>query len=101
VVIVPTIVVLIPLLRVLPSVYCWRIRSRIYPWYRALLQIERELFRENPTPDQTAEILRRLDEIERGVSRMKLPASFADNFYELRGHIRFVRAQLVDPSWRR
>ncbi|HAM72959.1 MAG TPA: C4-dicarboxylate ABC transporter substrate-binding protein [Verrucomicrobiales bacterium] len=101
VVLLPVVVVLIPALRLLPSIYRWRIRSRIYPWYRALLQIERELFHDPATPEERAAILERLNEIEKGVSRMKLPASFADNFYELRGHIQFVRSQLLRPPEQR
>ena len=37
------------------------------------------------------ELLRRLDEIEASVNQLKVPASFADQFYGLRGHIGFVR----------
>ena len=38
-----------------------------------------------------------LDDIEQAVNRMKVPASFADQFYSLRGHIDFVR-KLVDEA---
>ena len=40
-------------------------------------------------------MLARLDEIEHAVNRMKVPASFADQFYSLRGHIDFVRERLA------
>jgi hypothetical protein len=95
VVFVPTIVVLIPLLRSIPFVYRWRMRSRIFRWYRALLSLERELFRESD-PGQREQLLKRLDEIEKAVNRMKVPASFADQFYSLRGHIGFVRQMMSD-----
>ncbi len=94
VVIVPIIVLLIPGLRLIPTLYRWRIRSKIYRWYRALLAIERGL-REQGIPEGPAKILQQLDEIEAGVNKMKLPAAFADQFYDLRGHINFVRAQLL------
>jgi hypothetical protein len=38
--------------------------------------------------------MERLDHIEEAVNRMKVPASFADQFYGLRGHIVFVRTRL-------
>jgi hypothetical protein len=38
-----------------------------------------------------------LEEIERAVNKMKVPASFADQFYGLRGHIDFVR-QMVNEK---
>jgi hypothetical protein len=36
-----------------------------------------------------------LDAIEVAVKTMKVPASFADQFYGLRGHIDFVRSRLA------
>ena len=96
VVFVPTIVVLIPVLRSIPILYRWRIRSRIYRWYRALLSLERELFGESD-PGKREQLLKRLDEIEKAVNRMKVPASFADQFYGLRGHIGFVRQMVGNP----
>jgi len=39
-------------------------------------------------------MLKRLDEIEKGVNNMKVPLVFADQFYVLREHIRFVRDSL-------
>lgn len=91
----PMIVVLVPGLRTIPKIYRWRIRSQICRWYRALLALEHEL------PTQTAPgkreyMLKRLDHIERTVHNMKVPASFADQFYALRGHIDFVRNRLAE-----
>ncbi|MCX6926504.1 MAG: C4-dicarboxylate ABC transporter substrate-binding protein, partial [Verrucomicrobia bacterium] len=77
VVFVPTIVVLIPVLRSIPYFYRWRIRTRIYRWYRALLALEKELFGE-ADPGKRQQLLLRLDEIEKAVNRMKVPAFFAD-----------------------
>ena len=89
VVFVPMIVVLIPVMRSLPSFYRWRIRSRIFRWYRALLALEREFGKSDPA--RREQLLRRLDEIEKAVNRIKVPASYADQFYNLRTHIDFVR----------
>jgi hypothetical protein len=99
--IIPMIVVLIPLLRSIPPLYRWRMRSRIFRWYRALLALERK-FLATPDAANREALLKRLDEIELAVNRMKIPASFADQFYSLRGHIDFVR-NLVDqdPSGKR
>jgi TRAP-type uncharacterized transport system substrate-binding protein len=91
---IPMMLVLIPGLRLIPAAYKWRIRLRIYRFYRMLLVLERELARE-VTPTKRDEVHRRLDEIEKAVKRMKVPASFADQFYGLRGHIEFVREKLA------
>jgi hypothetical protein len=58
-----------------------------------LIGLERAGF-SSSTPDRREEMLKRLDDIERGVNNMKMPLAFADQFYVLREHIRFVRDQL-------
>ena len=93
VVFVPMIVLLLPALRVIPAIYRWRFRSRIFRWYRALLMIEQDLITQL-APEKRKALMERLDNIEEAVNRMKVPASFADQFYGLRGHITFVRARL-------
>ncbi len=93
VVIVPMVVVLIPALRSIPALYRWRIRLIIYHWYRALLAIERDMISQREA-EERVELQDRLNRIEQAVNRMKVPASFADQFYVLRGHIAFVRERL-------
>lgn len=94
---VPVVVVLIPLLRIIPVLYGWRIKLRIYRWYRALLVLEQDLIAQ-PASENREELLSRLDHIEEGVNRMKVPASFGDQFYILRQHIAFVRNRLTSGS---
>ena len=97
VVLVPMIVLLLPGMRLIPAIYRWRFRSRIFKWYRAMLEIERDLMTEL-APDKRKELLERLDNIEAEVHKMKVPASFADQFYGLRGHITFVHTRLMSES---
>ena len=94
VVAVPMVVVLLPGLRIIPALYRWRIKLRIYRWYRALLMLERDMITRLAREEQE-ELLGRLDHIEEEVNKMKMPASFADQFYVLRGHIDFVRDRLM------
>jgi TRAP-type uncharacterized transport system substrate-binding protein len=93
VVLVPIVVLLLPGLRLVPSLYQWRVRARIYRWYGALIRLEREGLM-NSTPEQPEQMLKQLDEIEKGVNNMKVPVAFADQFYVLREHIGFVRERL-------
>jgi hypothetical protein len=44
--------------------------------------------------DRHEELQGRLSDIERAVNKMKVPSSFADQFYGLRGHIALVRERL-------
>lgn len=91
---IPMVLVLIPGLRLIPAAYKWRMQLRIYRWYRTLLALERELARDI-TPTKQEEVHQRLDEIESAVKNLKVPASFADQFYGLRGHIDYVREKLA------
>jgi hypothetical protein len=93
VVFIPLVLVLIPSLRLLPTAYKWRIQLRIYRWYRGLLRVERDLFGEM-TAAKREELQQRLDQIEASVNQMRVPASFAGQFYGLREHIGFVRERL-------
>jgi len=97
VVFVPVVLVLVPGLRLIPAVYRWRSQLRIYRWYRKLLVVERELATDL-APVKHAELVSRLNEIETVVAHMKVPASFANLFYMLRGHIDYVREKLVKQS---
>jgi TRAP-type uncharacterized transport system substrate-binding protein len=94
VVLVPIVVVLIPAIKLVPALYRWRIRTRIYNRYGELMALEREILNET-TPEQRTELGKRLDEIEKRVNGSKMPLPFADQFYVLREHINFVRRRLA------
>jgi hypothetical protein len=97
VVLVPILVVLIPGLRLVPMIYNWRVKSHVYRRYGELMALERAALAQ-PTPEQRAELLRRLDEIERRVITGKVPGSIADQLYVLREHITWVRQRLTADS---
>jgi hypothetical protein len=61
------------------------------------LAIDREL-RLTPAEANREVLLHQLDAIEQGANQMKVPASFADQFYGLRAHIGLVREQLEEPE---
>jgi ABC-type amino acid transport substrate-binding protein len=95
VVVLPLLVIVIPATRAAPSLYRWRVRSRIYRWYGALMAIERDMTTAR-TDEQRAEITRRLDDIDRAVHELKTPLSFADQLYVLRDHVATVRRGLAE-----
>jgi TRAP transporter TAXI family solute receptor len=97
VLLVPILVVLVPGLKVVPTLYSWRIRNRIYKRYGELMALERASL-QHMTAEQKEEFDSRLDAIERAVIAMKIPSAFADQVYVLRLHIKFVRDRKVDPS---
>jgi TRAP transporter TAXI family solute receptor len=90
VVIVPVFVLLIPGMKLAPGLYSWLIRSRIYRWYGILIALERGLLA-NPEPEERQALLKKLDEAEAGVNKMKVPLAYSEQYYVLRDHIMFVR----------
>jgi hypothetical protein len=96
-VVLPLLVVLIPSLRLVPTLYGWRIKRRIYRRYGELMALERAALSQ-PTPEQRTELLKHLDEIEKTVIAIKMPGAFADQVYVLREHINFVREQLAKDA---
>jgi TRAP-type uncharacterized transport system substrate-binding protein len=90
VVLVPLIVAVVPITRLLPALYRWRIRSRIYRWYGALMRIEHDI-QVQESAEQRAALVARLDDIGRAVRELRTPASFGDQLYVLRDHVAAVR----------
>ncbi|HKA40367.1 MAG TPA: hypothetical protein VKF40_00120 [Burkholderiales bacterium] len=93
VLLVPIVVVLIPLMRILPALYSWQVKRRIYRWYGELKYLERDV-EQRTEPARTAEYLARLDEIEQRVSKLKVPLAYSDEVYTLRQHIHLVRDRI-------
>ncbi len=90
---VPLIALVLPLARVLPALYQWRIRSRIYRNYGELKFLEAEIS-ESRDRAKTAEYMERLDKIEDRVNLMRIPLAYHEQMYTLRGHIELVRARI-------
>jgi TRAP-type uncharacterized transport system substrate-binding protein len=83
------IAILIPMSRIVPPLYQFRIRSRIFRWYGQLRTIE------DAQDSRPAEqLLKDLDGIETRVGRVSVPLSYADELYALRSHINLVRRKL-------
>ncbi|TMH68337.1 MAG: C4-dicarboxylate ABC transporter substrate-binding protein, partial [Betaproteobacteria bacterium] len=97
IVLVPLAVILIPGAKLVPWLYKWRVNARIYRRYGELMALERVAFGQT-TPEQRADLLKRLDEIERRIITGKLPASVAEQLYVLRQHIQFVRSQIAQSA---
>ncbi|MCL4800643.1 MAG: ABC transporter substrate-binding protein [Burkholderiales bacterium] len=89
----PLFAVAIPLFRVLPALYAWRVRRKVYRWYGELKFIEEGVRARGPQGDSSGD-LARLAEIESEVAAIKVPLGFAHEVYTLREHIRLVRELL-------
>jgi TRAP-type uncharacterized transport system substrate-binding protein len=94
VILLPFIAVVVPLGRIVPALYRWRVRSRVFRWYGRLKQIELQL-EEGPGEDTLREMLQRLDETEQSVNRIQTPLAYADNLYFFREHVEVVRRRIA------
>jgi ABC-type amino acid transport substrate-binding protein len=93
VMVLPLLLLLLPLLKVVPPTFRWRIRSRITRWYRELYAIDARITAADlPTAD---ELIADIDRVEREVIRISVPLGFADQLYNLRAHIALVRERIL------
>jgi TRAP transporter TAXI family solute receptor len=98
-VLVPLVLLFLPVVRAVPSIYRWRIRNRVYRIYGSLLELERDVLRH--AAEDRAALLGRLDQLERRADTLKLPLSYTDQFYVLREHIALVRRRLTSLAGER
>lgn len=85
------IAILIPLARVVPPLYAFRIRSRVFRWYRQLRQIEDSI---SAGKVPASELLDELNKLDAKAERITVPLSYTDELYSLRSHIALVRERL-------
>jgi hypothetical protein len=87
---------LIPLSKIVPPIYVWRVRSRVYRWYGELRKVEQELEAIALDDREAARggLLLRLDDIEERVNHISIPLAYAEELYRLRSHINFVRERV-------
>ena len=97
VLIVPLIVAIVPVTKLIPALYRWRVRSSIYRWYGALMTIERDLQLDRG-PQGRADLILRLDQITNAVNDLRTPAAFADQVYVLRDHVAAVRRRVGEGT---
>jgi len=84
------IAVMLPLSRIVPPVYAFRVRSRIFRWYGQLRDIEERI--EADGNNQT--LLEELDDLEARAEKISVPLSYTDELYALRSNIQLVRKKL-------
>ncbi len=94
VMLVPLLALLLPLGKIMPPLYRWRIRSKIYRWYKELQKVDDKAHGKQNSTTQLDELNQELTEIENEVNKVKTPLSYADQVYNLLLHIDLVRKKL-------
>lgn len=92
IILLPLAALAIPLSRLIPAIYIWLIKSRIYKLYGELRFLEMQL--RNAGRDDLSRFRNEIDDIENKVNNLGLPVAFSSHLYELRSHIGLVRKKL-------
>ena len=92
-VLVTIVAVLLPLSRMLPPLYQFRIRSRVFRWYEQLRQIEGSIGSQPST-----DLLAALDALDGKVGQITVPLAYTDELYALRSYIALVRSRLTGEA---
>jgi hypothetical protein len=90
---IPALTILYPIVHFVPQLYRWSVRRRLLAWYRQLKALETRLEHEQHLADIGA-MRGEIEQIDRAVRRIRVPLFFTDQFYDLRGHIDFVRRRI-------
>ena len=80
---------LLPLSRILPPLYTFRVRSRIFRWYGQLRDIEQRIDHHDSNT-----LLSELRALETRAEKVTVPLSYTDELYALRSNIVLVRKKL-------
>ena len=84
------IAVLLPLSRIIPPLYTFRVRSRIFRWYGQLRDIEMRIASEDNNT-----LLKELNQLENSAEKVTVPLSYTNELYALRSNIHLVRKKLL------
>ena len=91
---IPIVGVLYPMVKFLPRLYDWLMRSKILRMYGELRFLEDEMADARGVGRDEHGIIARLDRIEDQANHLKLPVAYASMLYDLRNHIDLVRERL-------
>ena len=90
VLLVPIVALLIPLLKIAPAIYTWRVRSKVFRCYGELKFLEEDL-KHHFDAAKLADYRSRLDTLDQEASQLRVPLGYTDLVYTLREHVNLVR----------
>ena len=91
---IPILGVLYPMMRFLPRLYDWAMRSKVLRMYGELRLLEDEMANARASGRDMREMAARLDQLEQQASHLKVPLAYASMLYMLRNDIDLVREGL-------
>lgn len=94
VMLIPLLALIIPLVKILPPLYRWRIRSKIYRWYKELQEVDDIMHEQQLSAKKIETLQNNLLQIQNEVNKVQTPLSYADQVYNLLIHIDLVKKNL-------
>jgi TRAP-type uncharacterized transport system substrate-binding protein len=91
---IPILGVLYPMMRFLPALYDWVMRSKVLRMYGELRLLEDEMANARGSGRDMREVITRLDSLEEQANHLRVPVAYASQLYSLRNHIDLVREGL-------
>jgi TRAP-type uncharacterized transport system substrate-binding protein len=92
--VVPVVGIVYPLWSFVPRFYRWQTERRVFNIYGDLMRLEQELRR----APSAAGLANRLDDLDRRVLDLRLPAAYGEMTYNLKAHIRALRGRVEVSS---
>lgn len=97
VLLIPIVGVVYPIFRLLPALFGWSVRRRIFRLYGELKFLEAE-FEALGARHASPELAARLEQLEHRADHMNVPKAFAHMVYTLRLHIEIVRKRIASAG---
>lgn len=97
---IPLVALLWPLFKVVPPTYRWRMRAKIYRWYKHVKVVDLGL-QDEQSPESLKTLMDELDRIEGEVNKITTPLPYASQLYDLRLHIELLRERLERATKKR
>ena len=91
---IPILAVLYPMMRFLPALYDWAMRSKVLRMYGELRLLEDEMANARGSGRDMREVITRLDRLEEQANQLRVPIAYASQLYMLRNRIDLVREGL-------
>ncbi len=95
----PVVLLMIPVIKIMPPLYQWRMRTRILKLYNELEMLDysgEQMSKMNPK--ERNHVLEKLTFLDRDAQDLKVPTAFSGRLYDLRQHIALVKKDIMKLS---
>lgn len=91
--ILPILTIMLPLVKLVPALFKWRVRRRLLYWYSELKELEGRIATD-ASPTALDQHRKDYNRIAQGVDYVPVPVGYSEQFYSLRAAIDLVRQRL-------